>query len=107
MLSRFPWPWQGEHTKVTFDVSSNMERHLWLWPSVERFKNGASTRSTLVGVSTAFADQLGQAAARSIETLERLRIPEGQFRLDGKRVVEETLAPVVKAGLVRMVTRLG
>lgn len=106
VLSRYPWPVFENHEQTSFSIEPNMEKSLWLWPWVNRFKNGLSTTRTFLGVSTAWSTfRLGSACSRAIDTLEHIHLPEKQYRTDPKRTVLAVLEPLLKRGTIRLSDR--
>jgi len=81
LLSRWPYPQNVSTRSIISGVTTDMEKHLWLF-GVERFKNSIYTDNTKVGWVTAWSPTLTEANRRVLRTARNIDFEDKQYRTD-------------------------
>lgn len=83
LVSRWPWPGEEKTSQACRigGMHSDVKRHFWL--GEHQSEAGALwTRSTIVGVASAWGRTSWDANGRAVATCQNLSIPEVQYRTD-------------------------
>jgi len=99
VVSRYPWPFKDKDKQAEVGFTSDIERHFWLLGG-ERVSKVFLTERTLVGVVTAWHQDLQNACWRARRTAWNVGLEGKQFRLDQGDVARERVRELALRGII-------
>lgn len=81
LISRFPFPFNETEDPVFIEgLSQSVEKHFWT--GVSNHRKSYSTKSTIIGVATAWSSNLNEACRRCLRTADNIHVKNKQYRTD-------------------------
>jgi len=102
VVTRYPYPFREESTRLHFDLSPQFEKHFYFY-DLQGFKRSFYTDSTIIGIATGWALNVRELQKRILRTCREQNIPFVQYRRDVHEHVVNTwdaLQPVVGDSII-------